>query len=68
MNCTVDGILRRAFEKGGRRRCPQLPQPLMWKWPEGTRAAQLQLQLGHTREVEMMIEARGGQCPRTPHV
>lgn len=33
MNRTVDGILRRAFEMGERRRCPQLPQPLLWKWP-----------------------------------
>lgn len=33
MNRTVDGILRPAFERGGRRRCPQLPQRLLWKWP-----------------------------------
>lgn len=32
MNRTVDPILRRAFEMGGRRRCPQPPQPLKCKW------------------------------------
>lgn len=49
MNRTVDGILRPAFEMGGRRRCPQLPQGLMWKVASGARAAQLQPQPARAR-------------------